>query len=413
MNTHVNYLKRKKFPCFIYNCEKSFLYTCTLKKHIIHNHAEEYNKLMQEYPSQNFYDIFKDIPSNRKLNFVNFEVFGSTNEDSNNKNELNFNELNENYNYMCSNSNNQINMNEIESNEENSSNCEYNNNKENSNKNLGNFNFNNINNINNHQNLNLNEPITYKKGSIKSEDLNHVKSPNISNLNRFNSINNEFNSNKINPPNPNIYPNMFNSNNQEDTKEENKINILKNILSKHSENIDINNILPDLRHFSSTDFNEYINLFLIKEIASQKIIDLLLRNNQPDFYLKETLQKNNLYNSSIQRQLGESLLKKMSYFPNPETPNIQSALENMQNENEKYDSLINILFSKINESNNTHSNILNLMNNNNNLFDPNRTTSNNISNFFNAQRSFSELSAILNNNPNISRQLLIELINKK
>ena len=73
MNTHVNFIKRKKFPCFISNCDKNFLYVCTLKKHIITSHEEEYNKLTEEYPNKTFFDIFKDIPKNKKFDFVNLE----------------------------------------------------------------------------------------------------------------------------------------------------------------------------------------------------------------------------------------------------------------------------------------------------------------------------------------------------
>jgi len=95
MNTHTNLVKRQKFPCFICKCDKSYLYICTLKKHILNSHLEEYDKLNAEYPDRTFNEVFKDVRTNRKLDFVNFNVFDDIEEESNNHKEINENNFDE------------------------------------------------------------------------------------------------------------------------------------------------------------------------------------------------------------------------------------------------------------------------------------------------------------------------------
>lgn len=84
LNIHKNVIKRKKFPCFICKCDKSYLYICTLKKHILNSHIEEYEKIKAEFPDRTFYDIFKELRTNNKFPFVDFKIFDTTNDLTNN-----------------------------------------------------------------------------------------------------------------------------------------------------------------------------------------------------------------------------------------------------------------------------------------------------------------------------------------
>jgi len=93
LNIHKNIIKRKKFPCFIHRCDKSYLYICTLKKHILNSHVEEYKQLKVEFPNRTFYDILKELKNNNKFPFVDFKIFDSTNDLTNiqeNMYDLNF-----------------------------------------------------------------------------------------------------------------------------------------------------------------------------------------------------------------------------------------------------------------------------------------------------------------------------------
>lgn len=100
LNIHKNVIKRKKFPCFIQKCDKSYLYICTLKKHILNSHIDEYEQLKAEFPDRTFYDIFKELRTNNKFPFVDFKFFDSTNDLTNNQeNIFDFNlENNNNFN---------------------------------------------------------------------------------------------------------------------------------------------------------------------------------------------------------------------------------------------------------------------------------------------------------------------------
>lgn len=110
MITHVNKFKRNKFPCFINNCDKSFLYTCTLKKHIMTSHEGEFKKILNEYPNENFFEISKKIKDNKNLEFVKINSFD--NEDEKDIQESNINNINYNEDIIIENDNLNLDLNE-------------------------------------------------------------------------------------------------------------------------------------------------------------------------------------------------------------------------------------------------------------------------------------------------------------
>jgi hypothetical protein len=59
-NVHINSLSRQKFTCFIKNCKKSYLYICTLKKHIQTFHQKEYDVILNDFygNERNFQTIY-------------------------------------------------------------------------------------------------------------------------------------------------------------------------------------------------------------------------------------------------------------------------------------------------------------------------------------------------------------------
>jgi hypothetical protein len=59
MNIHKRPNKRHKFVCFIDKCQKSYLYICTLKKHLNYVHRNEFNAILKRYPRRNFFDVYK------------------------------------------------------------------------------------------------------------------------------------------------------------------------------------------------------------------------------------------------------------------------------------------------------------------------------------------------------------------
>jgi len=62
MEMHKNQFARSKFVCFIDECSKSYLYVCTLKKHIQATHTKEYSEIMGFYGEDiNFISVFKDL----------------------------------------------------------------------------------------------------------------------------------------------------------------------------------------------------------------------------------------------------------------------------------------------------------------------------------------------------------------
>jgi hypothetical protein len=60
-----------------------------LKKHILSSHIGEYEQLKAEFPDRTFYDIFKELRTNNKFPFVDFKFFDSTNDLTNNQENIN------------------------------------------------------------------------------------------------------------------------------------------------------------------------------------------------------------------------------------------------------------------------------------------------------------------------------------
>lgn len=257
---------------------------------MIASHDEEYNKLIEEYPNQTFYDIFKKVKNNKNLSFVNFEAFGSTGDDSNNKNER----------------------------------IEFN--------------------LNSNSNSNSNSENQKKLEANLEGDLG--------------------------------------------------INLLASTLRNSNENVTLMN---ELRNLPTKDFNEYLILLHVKEIASTKMIEILLKNNQSNYLMRDMLianalnnQNNNLLNNNNGNNLGSLLTNNLINIKkqNDENLNLLNLLENNQN------SGISGLLGMINGINGNNSQSDYFMNNNNlsntnlllnllnanNFIDPSRSTSNNISN---------------------------------
>lgn len=73
-NVHKNLKKREKHVCFINDCEKVYLYLCTLKKHIESSHKTEYDQLNQFYNNESFQIIMKKLADDKKeFKFICFK----------------------------------------------------------------------------------------------------------------------------------------------------------------------------------------------------------------------------------------------------------------------------------------------------------------------------------------------------
>jgi hypothetical protein len=68
-NVHKNSLTRQKFKCFVNNCSKSYLYICTLKKHIQSSHCEEYGTILNDFygNERNFHAIYNYVLQNPNI----------------------------------------------------------------------------------------------------------------------------------------------------------------------------------------------------------------------------------------------------------------------------------------------------------------------------------------------------------
>jgi len=79
LNQHINIHKskrsRSKFVCFVGDCDKSYLYICTLKKHISNYHKDEYSNILKVFEEEtNFISIYKKIVKDPQMfSFVNFK----------------------------------------------------------------------------------------------------------------------------------------------------------------------------------------------------------------------------------------------------------------------------------------------------------------------------------------------------
>lgn len=79
MNIHRNIISRHKFICFIDNCNKAYLYVCTLKKHLIYSHKNHYDEIVSNYPDKNFYDVYKKLKEDSaKFPFIQFKNIDTT-----------------------------------------------------------------------------------------------------------------------------------------------------------------------------------------------------------------------------------------------------------------------------------------------------------------------------------------------
>lgn len=69
-------MNRTKFVCIVGNCCRSYLYICTLKKHLQSVHKNEYEEIIEKYgQGTNFISIYKKILRNPEIfNFVDIKL---------------------------------------------------------------------------------------------------------------------------------------------------------------------------------------------------------------------------------------------------------------------------------------------------------------------------------------------------
>ena len=69
LNIHQSSLIRDKFTCFIRDCSKSYLYNCTLKKHIQRSHKDEFQAIIGNFEEneRNFSEIHKYLEANPNM----------------------------------------------------------------------------------------------------------------------------------------------------------------------------------------------------------------------------------------------------------------------------------------------------------------------------------------------------------
>jgi len=89
VSIHQNQFHRSKYVCIINDCKKSYLYICTLKKHLQAGHPKEHEEISNEFASEkNFISIYKQLVKNpEKFPFINIKsnvnnIFQRTNETS-------------------------------------------------------------------------------------------------------------------------------------------------------------------------------------------------------------------------------------------------------------------------------------------------------------------------------------------
>ncbi len=87
-NTHYLKKNRSKYVCFVDDCMKSYLYICTLKKHVLSCHTENYNQITDIFSDKNFTHFYENNKKRRLLeenfDFVNFKNKKSIDEDNDN-----------------------------------------------------------------------------------------------------------------------------------------------------------------------------------------------------------------------------------------------------------------------------------------------------------------------------------------
>jgi hypothetical protein len=57
---------RSKYSCFIEKCNKSYLYICTLKKHLAALHEDDFRIICEEKSGKTFLDIYKEMSAGIK-----------------------------------------------------------------------------------------------------------------------------------------------------------------------------------------------------------------------------------------------------------------------------------------------------------------------------------------------------------
>lgn len=83
-NIHKKLKRRLKYECFIGHCSKSYLYICTLKKHLIFSHKTEYDIFMDTSLKSNFFGVYKELcVDDNKFTFVNYKKFENLEFDEN------------------------------------------------------------------------------------------------------------------------------------------------------------------------------------------------------------------------------------------------------------------------------------------------------------------------------------------
>jgi hypothetical protein len=65
---HSTTVGRERLKCIIENCPKSYLYMCTLKKHLIDTHKDEYEQIKLEFiSSSNLTNIYHKIKNQKNV----------------------------------------------------------------------------------------------------------------------------------------------------------------------------------------------------------------------------------------------------------------------------------------------------------------------------------------------------------
>lgn len=72
---HQQKRRRYKFSCFVGDCTTSYLYTCTLKKHLKKCHPQELQLLQEEYKNTNFMQLYRILTKYGKEKAQNNEKF--------------------------------------------------------------------------------------------------------------------------------------------------------------------------------------------------------------------------------------------------------------------------------------------------------------------------------------------------
>lgn len=79
MNIHNLKKKRSNYICFVGNCNKTYFYICTLKKHIQICHRNEYESIVGVFSERNFSHFYNKMRKRKlleeKFDFVKFKTY--------------------------------------------------------------------------------------------------------------------------------------------------------------------------------------------------------------------------------------------------------------------------------------------------------------------------------------------------